>query len=243
MDIPRKIIIMGHRGANKIAPENTLKSFKKAIELGADFVEFDVRQSKDGEIVIVHDEDTFRTTGQKGLIEDMDLIDLKKLDFGESEKIPTLNELISLAKGKISLNCEVKVEGIIKKIVQIFQDTNSIDFLIISSFIHKELKKIKKIAPNIKLAALIPEGSGLLIDWNFRKKAIDEAVKNRFFAINPLYKLVNRQFVDYAHEKGLKVYPWTVDSGIAIKKLVNIGVDGIITNDIERAKEVLNNFS
>ena len=240
MDKPRKIIIMGHRGANKIAPENTLKSFKKAIELGADIVEFDVRQSRDGEIVIIHDEDTFRTTGQKGLVEDMNLFDLKQLDFGENEKIPTLEELINLAKGKISLNCEIKVEGIIKKIVKIFQDTDLIDSVILSSFIHKELIKAKRIAPNIKLAALIPEGTGLLIDWYFKKRAIDKAVKNKFFAINPLYKLVNRQFVDYAHKKGLKVYPWTVDSGIAIKKLVNVGVDGIITNDIERAKEVLN---
>ena len=85
----RKPWIIGHRGANSIAPENTLKAFQKAIDLGADCVEFDVHESKDGEVVIMHDPDIFRTTGQKhhGLIKDMTLEELRTLDCGEGEKI------------------------------------------------------------------------------------------------------------------------------------------------------------
>jgi len=76
------ILIIGHRGAYRYPPENTLKSFSRAIKLGADYTEFDIHQSKDGEIVIMHDENTFRTTGFKGLIKNMTLKDLKELDCG-----------------------------------------------------------------------------------------------------------------------------------------------------------------
>ena len=102
-----KFLIVAHRGANNLAPENTLKAFKKAIELRADFVECDVLESKDGVLVITHDEEISRLTGQFGYVRDLTLEKLKTFDFGDGEKIPTLQELIELINGKINLNCEV----------------------------------------------------------------------------------------------------------------------------------------
>ncbi len=240
MNAINKIIIMGHRGASKIAPENTLKAFKEAIRLKADAVEFDVQETVDGEIVIIHDYDTLRTAGTEGTVEQMTLKKLKKLNFGNGEQIPTLLELIELAKDKISLNCEIKVEGIAKKIIHIFQDADILDSTIVSSFLHEELIKIQKIEPQLKLATLVPTEAGKFSDWNYKKKLIDFTSENNYYAINPLYKLADKQFIEYAHEKNIKVFPWTVDSGIAMKKLINMGTDGIITNDITRLKEVLN---
>ena len=231
---------MGHRGASKIAPENTLKAFKEAIRLKADAVEFDVQETVEGEIVIIHDYDTLRTAGTEGIVEQMTLKELKKLNFGNGEQIPTLLELIELAKDKISLNCEIKVEGIAKKLIQIFQNADILDSTIISSFLHEELITIQKIEPQLKLATLVPTGAGKFSDWNYKKKLIDFTSENNYYAINPLYKLADKQFIEYAHEKNIKVFPWTVDSGIAMKKLINMGTDGIITNDISRLKEVLN---
>lgn len=238
------MFIIGHRGANSIAPENTLKAFQIAIDLGADCVEFDVHESKDGEIVIMHDEDIFRTTGQNyhGLIKDMTFEELRALDCGEGEKIPTFKELIALTKGKIGLNCEVKAEGIAKKIVDIIKEAEIIESTIVSSFKHQELFEIQKLEPKIKLASLEPAGSGRLSHWENKEAMINKAVKSRFYAINPLYKLVDRKFIEYAHKHNLKVFPWTVDSGIALKKLINMGPDGIITNDISRMKEILKHF-
>ena len=240
MNANNKIIIMGHRGASKIAPENTLKAFKEAIRLKADAIEFDVQKTVDDEIVIIHDYDTLRTTGTEGIVEQMTLKELKKLNFGNGEQIPTLLELIELAKDKISLNCEIKVEGIVKKIIHIFQDADILDSTIVSSFLHEELIKIQKIEPQLKLATLVPTEAGKFSDWNYKKKLIDFTSENNYYAINPLYKLADKQFIEYAHEKNIKVFPWTVDSGIAMKKLINMGTDGIITNDITRLKEVLN---
>ncbi len=231
---------MGHRGASKIAPENTLIAFKEAIRLKADAVEFDVQETIEGEIVIIHDYNTLRTAGTEGIVEQMTLKELKKLNFGNGEQIPTLLELIDLAKDKISLNCEIKVEGIAKKLIHIFQDADILDSTIISSFLHEELIKIQKIEPHLKLATLVPTEAGKFSDWNYKKKLIDFTSENNYYAINPLYKLADKQFIEYAHEQNIKVFPWTVDSGIAMKKLINMGTDGIITNDISRLKEVLN---
>jgi glycerophosphoryl diester phosphodiesterase len=234
-----KIVIIGHRGASKIAPENTIKAFKKAIHLGADCVEFDVQETLDNELVIIHDYDTLRTTGVEGLVQEMTLDELRKLNFGDNETIPTLAELIKLTKGKISLNCEIKVENIGKRVLGTFQDYKVIDSVFISSFLHQELIKIQKIDSNVKLATLVPVEPSLLSEWSYKKNVIDFTYENKFYAINPLFKLADEKFVEYAHAKGLKVFPWTVNSGIAMKRLINLGVDGIITNDISRLKEVL----
>lgn len=243
MDSENKIIIIGHRGASKIAPENTLKAFREAIRLGADSVEFDVQKTLDGEIVIIHDYNIQRITGIEGNVEEMTLDELKKLDFGNGETIPTLSELIELAKGKIALNCEIKVEGIEKKIIDLFQDYDILESVLISSFLHEELIKIHKINSKIRLAPLVPVEPGLFSEWKYKKSVIDYTYQSNFYAINPLFKLVDNKFIEYAHKNNIKVFPWTVNSGIAMKKLINLGIDGIITNDISRLKEVLNRFN
>jgi len=243
MNNKEKMLIFAHRGASNLAPENTLKAFKKAIELKADFIEFDVQQSKDGEIVIMHDANTFRTTGQAGIIEKMTLKQLKQLNCGQGEKIPTLNELIEFTNGKIGLNCEIKAKGIAEKIVDIFRDANLIDSTIVSSFKHGELLKIQKLEPRLKLASLNPTRTGWIVSWFSRRNMLKNAFQNRFYAINPLHMLVNYQFVKKAHDNNLKVFPWTVDSQTTIENLVKIGVDGIITNNISRVKKVLNQYN
>ena len=226
-----KVLIIAHRGANKLAPENTLKAFEKAIELGADFVEFDTHASKDGEIVIMHDENTLRTAGYDGLIKDMTLEELKQLDCGAGEKIPTLKELIQLAKGKINLQLEIKAKGITGEIVKILRDSGLIDSTIISSFHHGELDKIEQLEPRLKLASLI---------LGIRKnKSIREAKKQDYYAIHPLHRLASSKFVRKAHENGIKINAWTVDSEKRMKKLIKRGIDGLITNDVEAAKKVL----
>ncbi len=237
------ILIVAHRGASVNAPENTLKAFEKAIELKADYVEFDVQETRDGKLVITHDEDIKRITGQEGLITDMTLNELRKLDFGENETIPTLEELVKLAKNNISLNCEIKVEGIAEKVIQIFREFNVIETTIISSFIHDELLKFKKLDASLKLASLEPTPGIMKIDWSKKKAMIQYCIDNELYAINPIVMMVDQQFVDFAHDNNIKVFPWTVDSKVSIKKLIRFGIDGIITNDIVRVRELLKSLT
>ncbi|MFX1394518.1 MAG: glycerophosphodiester phosphodiesterase [Promethearchaeota archaeon] len=235
----KKVIIIGHRGANKIAPENTLKSFQKAIDLGADYIEFDIHKSKDGEIVVIHDSNTFATTGHEGLINRMTLEELKKLDCGDGEQIPTLRETIKLVKNKIGLQIEIKAKGIADHLVAILREEELIGSSIISSLQHSELLKIKKIEPILKIATLEPIITRWKNDWSYLGGIINNAIKYNCYAIHPRYQLVNHKFIDFAHNNDLKINIWTINSKAAIKKYIKMGVDGIITDDISKAKDVL----
>ena len=233
-------LVIAHRGASNIAPENTLLAFQKAIDLKADYIEFDLQKTKDNHLVITHDEDLFRITGFKGLVKNLTLNELRKLDFGSGELIPTLDELIQLTRGKIGLNCEIKVKGIVEKTIDLIRSNDIVDSTIISSFIHRELLEFKKLEPQLKIASLNPAHTGWIINWFSRKNVIKKASKNQFYAINPLYLIAKKRFVDKAHEKNLKVFPWTVDSTSSIENLIKMGVDGIISNNVSRVKEIIN---
>ena len=236
-EIKSQFVIIAHRGASNLAPENSLKAFKKAIELRADYIEFDIRKTKDGEIIIMHNANTFKMTGKRGIIKNMTSEELKKLEIGDGEKIPTLNELIQLAKGKIGLNCEVKVRGLEKMLVEILQRADLIESSIISSFKTDILLKIQKIEPKLRLSLLRPTRMQWITSLLLPKKMIRTAIKNRFYAIGPRNFFVNRKFIDKAHNHNLKVFPWTVDSEKKMKKLVKIDADGLITNNIQMAKK------
>jgi glycerophosphoryl diester phosphodiesterase len=232
-------LIVAHRGANSIAPENTLKAFRKAIELKADYIELDVQETKDGELVIAHDNDLHRITGSDGFIKNLTLKQLKSLNFGEGEKIPTLQEVIELIKGRVHLNCEIKVKNISTKVINLFKKHQITNTVVVSSFLHDELLKIQKIEPKIKLASLEPTKSEKNYNWNVKKKMIQFCIENKLFAINPLYIIVDQQFVDFARRNNIKVFPWTVDSRPSIRKLIKYGVDGIITNDVSKTRSVI----
>lgn len=234
-----KFLVIGHRGASSLAPENTLKAFNKAIELKADCIEFDVQESKDSQLVIAHDEDLLRVTGKEGFIRDLTLSELKKLDFGEGEQIPTLEELFNTTKGKILLNLEIKTKGLANSIVQLIHEYDMIDEILISCFIFEELIKIRKIDSNLKIAVLGPYKTGWMRNWISRKNLLSFTSKHLFFAINPSYFIVNEKFVKRAHKNNIKVFPWTVDEVPDITRLLNYYVDGIITNDISKLQEVL----
>jgi glycerophosphoryl diester phosphodiesterase len=213
MNNNKNILIIGHKGAKSIAPENSLKSFQKAIELNADFIEFDLRLSEDGEIVIIHDENLLNVTGHDAFVHEMTLKEIKQLDIGEGEKIPTLTELIKITRGKIKLLPEIKDPGVIM-----------------------ELLKIKEIEPDLKLGYLIPRA---LTYKRTTRLYARRASKNEIYAIHPYYHVVDREFVEFAHEKGLKVNVWTVNEESLMRRLIDLGVDGIMTDDLPLLNQVL----
>lgn len=230
------VLVIGHKGASAIAPENTLKAFQKAIELGADYVEFDSHLTKDGEIVIIHDADTYNSTGVHGLIRDKTLEEIKKLDAGEGERIPTLQELIAMAKGKIGLQLEIKSTGLLDRMMQILRKEDLIHNSIVSCFMFNELLKLKEIEPNIKIGFLLPVE---LVQSRLIKRKILKCVKEDFYAIHPHFSRVDKEIVEFAHTNGLKVNVWTVNDSDTMKNLIQLDVDGIITDDISLAHKTI----
>jgi glycerophosphoryl diester phosphodiesterase len=233
-----KILIIGHRGASFITPENTLKAIQKAIELKADAVEFDVRVSKDGEFVLSHDSNTLRATGYNGHIAEMTLKELKKLDFGEGERIPTLTELISITRNKIRLIFEVLFSGFSEKFVQILEIEKIIGQTIVSSFSFNELIKIQKINKKIRLGLLL---SKKITSNKMIERSIKKAINNNFYSMHLHFSAIKPQFVKFCHDNNLKVIAWTVNDVKQMKLLIQMGIDGIITDDIPLLQNVLGN--
>lgn len=224
-------IITAHRGASHVAPENTLAAVKKAVELGADCVEIDVWQAKDGEIVLMHDETLKRTTNETGEREiwTYTLEELKKLDagfwFGEEfrgEQIPTLHEVIQFAKGRVKLNIEIKVSReepeIAQKVIDIIRAEGFDKECMVTSFDRNTIETVKHIASDIKTGFIFNEDySGNVFQGNWDVLSCN-------------YKVVNKEFVASARKNGKEIHVWTVNNRLLMERLIGLKVDGIITN-------------
>jgi len=216
-----KVLVIAHRGASGYEPENTLRSVEKALELGADMVEVDVHVSRDGYIVVIHDARLERTTNGKGYVKDLTLEELKKLDAGLGEQIPTLEEVIQLVKGKARLVVEIKVPGTEKRVLQEIKENRLEDEALITSFYHPVIRWVKELNPNVQAGVIIASRP---------VKPAQLAIDAKANALFPKYTFVDQEMVLVAHKNNLVVYPWTVDTLSEINPLIKMGVDGIVTN-------------
>jgi glycerophosphoryl diester phosphodiesterase len=195
--------------------------------MGADFVEVDVRLTKDKELIIMHDPDVKRTTDGEGLVKDLTFEKLKELNAGYVEKVPTLKEVIKLVKNKIGLVVEIKEPGTENKIIEIIED-NNVENTILTSFFHKSVKNVRKSTVNID-AGIIFVGEPV----NAGKLAAD-ANANVIF---PSFRYMTEELVKNAKKHGLTVYPWAIDDQQTFDKFAEMDVDGIVTNKLIKAKK------
>jgi len=225
-------LIIGHRGAMGHVTENTIPSIKKAIELGVDGIEIDVFKCKSGEIVVFHDKKLDRLTNSSGYIEDLSYDSINKIKVMGKYRIPQLIEVIDILPNEIFLNIELKGEETAKKVNEIVTEfinrtESKLDRFIISSFNWKELEKFRLFNSKIPIAVLTDTTP---------LNAISVAKKLNAVAINPNYKLLNKNTVNEIKKEGLKIFPYTVNSLSDIDKMKTFRVDGIITDYPERIK-------
>jgi glycerophosphoryl diester phosphodiesterase/endonuclease/exonuclease/phosphatase family metal-dependent hydrolase len=230
---PRPVII-AHRGASGYALENTLAAFQKAIDLGADQIELDVFTLKDGAVVCFHDDDLERLTGVKGQIVDYTLAELNQLTLSDGSRIPLLSEAMKVMDKQLRLNIELKGAGTAgpsHAIIQHFIKTYGwkIEDFHISSFRHDELKAMRKLDDQIEIG-ILPRGNAL--------DALDLAKEINAFSINAYKEQLNPESVKTMHAAGLNIYTWTVNSFEDIRRLLDLGIDGIITNYPDRVQKV-----
>lgn len=242
--------IIAHRGAKACAPQNTLPSFARAVADRADGFETDVHLTKDGIPVICHNYDIDETSDGTGFIEKMTLAELRTHDFGSwySEEfkgttLPTLDEFLALAKDadvKI-LNVEIKrppsrLEELVEKTLQAVDAYDLTDRLLISSFNPQVLMHVKKCAPHVKTGFLHPINHLPTCRPVIWPSAMVRKIKCD--AIHPFHYVVTPQLVKWAHKHGLKVNVWTVNEEEQVKRLVMLGVDGLITDDPARIRQI-----
>ncbi len=218
-------ILIGHRGACYYRPENTLASFKHALKLKCPYLECDVRLTKDKKVILIHDKNLERTTNGKGLVENYTLKELKKLDAGNKERVPTLQELINLTKGKAKLVIELKkARDIIKETFKIIKKNKIQDKVLMVSFHSSYLRKIKKLNPEIKTGLL--SRRTLLV--------IKRAKLCKADLIGIYYRFVDKSLINKIHKNNFKVFAYErVTENLSkkqIKRLINYGLDGIALN-------------
>src|SRR5215510_3004445 len=150
----RQVLRVGHRGAAGHAPENTLASIEKAISFHLDLIELDVQRTRDGHLIILHDERVDRTTNGTGLVSDITLLELRKLNAGAGQRVPTLGEVLQAANGRIGLILELKVEGLAKQVYETVRRSAFASPVIYASFIHNELGSVRVANPQTQTMAL-----------------------------------------------------------------------------------------
>lgn len=237
-EIFHHVTIMAHRGDSIAAPENTIPAFESAIENMADWIELDVQQTKDGVIVVMHDSNLKRTTGVNKNIWNVTYDEIKDLDAGSwfdesfsDVRIPTLEEVLKLAKGKIKLNIELKPTGhevnFEEKVINLIRENEFQEECIVCSLKYDTIARVKKIDPEIKTAYVV-----IVVYSDFWKASAADA-----FSIE--YSFVNKSMVNNVKNAGKDIYVWTVNNEKGLQKMIEMGVDGIITDNPLVAKELL----
>lgn len=209
---------VGHRGARAYETENTLESFKKAIELGANAIELDVRKTKDGKLIISHDDNLNKVFGKDILVNQTTLKKLKQLT---ENKIPTLEEALEFIDNKVEkIFVELKEVGYEKKVLEVVKKEKLQDMVIVVSFYEQALLNVRKLDKTIE--------SGLI--YAKHKNPIDTALKLNAQYLVPLYRFIHVKNVEDAHKNNLKVIVWTINTKQEIKEYIAKGVDGIATD-------------
>lgn len=232
-----------HRGFSGRYPENTMLAFEKALEAGCEGIELDVHLTKDGEVVIIHDEEINRTSNQQGLVKDMTYKELEKVDFSYKyqgkvpfQKIPTLREYFELVKDKdIITNIELKTgvfeyPGIEKKVNDLIKEFHLEEKVAISSFNHYSVMRMKELDPSLYCGFLTES-------WIIDAGAYVKSCKVE--ALHPFFGMLNEEITKELKENGCEINTWTVNTKEDIEKMIEIEVNGIISNYPDIVGELL----
>jgi glycerophosphoryl diester phosphodiesterase len=235
-------MIIAHRGASHDAPENTLASVNLAWERGADAVEVDVHLSKDKRIMVIHDEDTKRTTGEMMVIRESMSSSLRSLDASNGmdhfkrEKIPFLEEVLATVPDSKVLFVEVKTDTLIlPHLAALLNEHPKKTQVVVISFDFDVCTMMKREIPAIPVYWLHYTLSG-----SYKSKWIDKAVEAGLDGLNFRYKGISKEYVEEVHRSGMKMFAWTVDDPEDAARLIEFGIDGITSNRPSWLREQLN---
>jgi glycerophosphoryl diester phosphodiesterase len=236
---------LAHKGASHEAPANTLAAFLLAQELGADGVELDVQLSRDGKVVVIHDDTVDATTDGHGPVREKTLAELKALDAGSlfdpvfaGQRIPTLQEVVDAVGQGLRINIELKTEsakddGLAAAVVHLVEENDLLDRVVVSSFNPLALWRVRRLNPWIPLGMLYDEGLPFFLRRPWLRHLVRPA------ALHPEGAMVDAAYVRWARSRGYRVHTWTVDDPGRMWQLVQAGVDLIITNRPDVLRRVL----
>jgi len=229
-------LVGGHRGNPARFPENTLASFRSAIAAGVDIIECDVHLSADGHLVVIHDHTLQRTTNGKGRVRNHTLAELRGLDAGRGERIPLLEEVVELARGRVGLAIELKLlpvryPGIEAMVVDLVRRAGMLDHACVISFQHGAVKRVKQLEPRVQTGVL--EGVR-------RRRPLTVLRRAGADVYSPHHRLMTPELVEEVHGAGGVVGVWTVDDEAGVEWCRRCGPDSVFTNVPEKVGPMLN---
>lgn len=239
IEYARTTEVTAHRGASAEYPENTMSAFKAAAELGADWIELDVQQTKDGRIIVIHDTNFKRTTGVNKNTWELTYDEVSRLDAGSffgpdhaGERIPLLSEVVEFARENlVKLNIELKPTGhetdFEKMVVDIVAEQNFLEECVITSQVYQVLENVKEYNPDVRTVYVMSLAYGHIT-------ALEAADHFSVEAAN-----VTERLVDRVHGEGKQLYAWTVNTESGIRRMVEMNVDNVITDNVVLAKETI----
>ncbi len=239
--------IIAHRGVSAYAPENTLSAFRLAVKLGADGIELDVQRTKDGVLVVCHDQFVDRTTNGTGAFSDLTWDEIRHLYVYDKsrkssviEHVPTLRDVLAILPNRYLVNIEVKTSpspypNIEQQLTEELQKYGRHLDLIVSSFNHHSVLAMQS-ADKALHTGILYEG-GFINIWEYVQR-----VGLSIHSLHPYLDHVDDQFVDTVHQKGYAVYAYVANTEEEILRMLSVGVDGMITDRVEMAKRMRAQF-
>ena len=222
--------VVGHRGAAAVQPENTLAGFEYAIELGCEYVETDVQLSRDGHLVIVHDDTVDRTTNGSGRVAEMTLAELRTLDAGAGRQIPQLQEVLDTVRARAILLCELKGPFTPDPVARTVMANGMADRVIFTSFHLGRLARVKQIDARLQVGATFGEPPA---------DALDQALAIGATTVGIHHERMTSEFVVQARRLGLNLRAWNPDSEADIQRMIDLAPTGISSNRPDRVIELL----
>ncbi len=238
---------IAHRGASGagLAPENTLTAFERAIEIGVDAVELDVRSTRDGALVVLHDPLLDRTTDREGPVHELTLAQVREADAGgwfgrpfAGEKVPTLAEALDLLRRRALAVIEIKADHLAEAVLRVVDDLVVADQVVIQSFSSETLRRVKAIdgaAPAALLVGNLPTSPSRMR----ARRMVREVLSLGANILNIWHTTLTPAFYEEVRKRGLTVWTWTVDEEVVLRDVVQMGVQGIATNHPDRLNGVL----
>ncbi len=230
-----------HRGGLGVAPENTMAAFQDAVDLGFVYLETDVHLTADGVVVAFHDDDLRRTCGVDARIEDLTWDQLREVRVAGEHSVPLLEEILS-TWSHVRVNIDCKSDAVVDPLIGLLRRTSVLDRVCVGSFSDRRLNQVRAALGDDVCTSLGPRGVAILL----AAANTHERLANRLaahVAQVPLKQgplpLVTRRFVDTAHEIGMLVHVWTIDDPVTIGELIDLGVDGVMSDDTRALRDVL----
>ena len=214
------VLKIGHRGARAYEPENTLSSFRRALELGVDAVELDVRKTRDNELVVIHNADVNKTTDGSGAVNELTLEEIQRFATEKGEHVPTLENVLDAVAKRVKVLVELKETGTEEQVISLIRKKRLTENVIIISFHEDALRKVRELSDEVE--------TGLI--YVRHKNPIQTALDLKAEYLLPLYRFTHSSNVRKAHQAGLKVIVWSINNKEEVDEYKKKGVDGIASD-------------